>query len=258
MRAVLLSTALILGACSSPSIGAYPDEEGSVNLPPRRNAPSGDEDGGSSSPPAATAPSTFALTITLNGSGSVTSTPGGVTCDATSCKGTFPKGTAVTLVPTPKVGSSFSGWTGACTGTTSCAPVMNADVNLTAEFLSLAGTWSGTYTNTRDNNNCTFNNAGNLTTTITADATNLSTTAQVTGLELRFTQGCGLAGSTTGAAPASNITVAGTTMTGTWTFNVQNANGTLAFPFTATTSGKTMTGTWTCPTCKGSFTLTKQ
>jgi hypothetical protein len=135
---------------------------------------------------------------------------------------------------------------------------MNADVNVGAEFQTLDGNWSGTYTNTRQASNCTFNNAGNLNATLKSDAAALSTTASVTGLELRFIPSCDLAGSTTGNAPSSNVTMNGATLTGTWTFNVQGANGTLAFPFTATLAGNKLTGTWTCPTCKGSFTLTKQ
>ena len=35
------------------------------------------------------------------------------------------------------------------------------------------------------------------------------------------------------------------------------APGLLAYVITAKVTGKTMTGSWTCPTCTGSFTLTK-
>lgn len=263
MRALLtLAALLVLTACAPASIGSYPDEEGEVKLPRRSNSSSNDEDAGTNTTgdPGSSTPAKPTLTVTLagTGKGSIGSTPGGLTCDATTCKGTFPAGTAVTLLPTATAGSLFGGWKGACTGTASCAPVMNGDVNLTADFQTLDGNWSGTYTNTRDASGCTFTNAGNLTATLKTEAAALSTTASVTGLELRFIPSCELAGKTTGTAPASNITVNAGTMTGTWTFNVQNANGTLAFPFTATLAGDKLTGTWTCATCKGSFTLTKQ
>ncbi|MBX3214542.1 MAG: hypothetical protein KF850_21075, partial [Labilithrix sp.] len=162
------------------------------------------------------------------------------------------------LVPTPAAGSIFAGWGGACDGTNSCAAVLDKDVDVTADLESLAGTWSGTYTNTRQAFGCTFNNAGNMTITIAADGTTFSNTGSVTGLELRQTQSCSLVRTTTGTSPKEAITVAGNATSGTWTFNVQGASGSLAMPYTGTIAGKRLSGNWTCPTCVGSFTLTKQ
>jgi large repetitive protein len=45
------------------------------------------------------------------GSGAVTSSPAGVTCNP-HCTATFPSGTVVTLTATPAVGSVFAGWSG--------------------------------------------------------------------------------------------------------------------------------------------------
>ncbi len=70
------------------------------------------------------------------GSGTVTSTPAGVGCGAT-CSATFEDGTSVTLVAVPDASSSFSGWSGACTGTGSCALAMTADRSVTATFTPL-------------------------------------------------------------------------------------------------------------------------
>ncbi|MBX3204485.1 MAG: hypothetical protein KF764_05420 [Labilithrix sp.] len=258
---VTAAVAISVAACSPAPIGDYPDEQG-VKLPNRRNVDddaTDDEkpDDGTVAPPAANP--TFTLTVTLggDGAGAITSTPGGVTCQGKTCTGSFAPGTAVTLVPTPAAGSLFAGWGGACTGNNSCAPVVDKDLTVTADLESLAGTWSGTYTNTRQRENCTFNNAGNMTITIAADGTAFSNTGNVTGLELRQLPSCNLVRRETGTSPKEAITVAGNATSGTWTFNIPGV-GSLAMPYTGTVAGKKLSGGWTCPTCIGSFTLTKQ
>ncbi|CAN5867248.1 hypothetical protein BH18ACT6_BH18ACT6_10000 [soil metagenome] len=51
--------------------------------------------------------------------GTVTSSPTGINC-GTDCTEAYSNGTVVTLTATPAAGSTFAGWSGACTGT---APV---------------------------------------------------------------------------------------------------------------------------------------
>lgn len=68
-----------------------------------------------------------------NGAGTVSSSPPGVNCGGT-CSAGFAEGTQVTLTAAPDPGSTFSGWSGACTGTGSCALSMNADKAVTAAF----------------------------------------------------------------------------------------------------------------------------
>jgi len=250
---------LVLAACGAPSIDDNLATD-DVKLPDRTTVP--EQDGGTSSnvdSGTTTPPSTdVTVTVTLTGSGtgSVTSMPAGVTCTGTTCKGTFARGTQVTLQTAPAAGVVFTAWSGACTGTASCVATASADVTLSAELVSLAGTWAGTYTNTRVAVGCTFNNKGNLSTTMTTSAPAVAGTETITGLELRQIQGCSLVGSTTGAAPSEPVTITGNTLTGTWTFGVQGG-GKLAFPYTATVAGNTITGKWTCATCTGAFTLTK-
>ena len=253
------SLLLVLVACEPAPIGSYPETD-DIRLPNRQpqddDAPGG-SDGGNSAPSA----DTFTLTVTLTGAGTgnVTSTPGGVTCAGKTCTGTFASGTEVTLVAAPAAGSIFAGWGGACSGGMSCAPVLNADVAVTANLDTIAGTYSGTYTNTRQAFGCTFNNAGNLSITIAADGTAFSSTGTIDGLELRQPgNNCALVGKTTGTAPKEPATLDGNKATGTWTFNVQGAGGTLPFPYTGTIAGNKLSGSWTCATCVGSFTLTKQ
>jgi hypothetical protein len=262
MRSLATALALVmLAACAAPSIDDNLDTGGDLKLPDRTTPPP--IDGGSTStgdssttPPP---PTNVNVTVTLTGSGTgtVTSMPAGLTCTGTTCKGSFARGTKVTLQAAPGAGVVFTAWSGACTGTASCVATADADVAASAELVSLDGTWAGTYTNTRMAVGCTFDNKGNLSTTMKTTGAAVAGTESITGLELRQIQGCAVVGSTTGAAPSAPVTVAGTTLTGTWTFAVQGAGGTLAFPYTATVSSKTITGKWTCATCTGGFTLTK-
>ncbi len=71
--------------------------------------------------------------LTGNGSGTVTSSPAGISCGAT-CVAGFPGGTAVVLTATASPGSSFAGWSGDCAGTGACNVVMSSARNVTANF----------------------------------------------------------------------------------------------------------------------------
>lgn len=67
---------------------------------------------------------TIAVSRSGSGSGTVTSSPSGITC-GTSCSHGYPYGTSVTLTANAAKGSRFSGWSGACTGTGGCALTTN-------------------------------------------------------------------------------------------------------------------------------------
>lgn len=81
------------------------------------------------------APEEFALTVSLagTGSGTVTSSPGSINCGI-ACSGAFAAGTEVTLTATPASGSTFGGWSGACTGTGACKVTMSQARSVTATF----------------------------------------------------------------------------------------------------------------------------
>ena len=67
------------------------------------------------------------------GSGTVTSSPSGINCGST-CTANYASGTSVTLTAAPASGSTFAGWSGACTGTGTCTVSMTAARNVTATF----------------------------------------------------------------------------------------------------------------------------
>jgi Fe-S cluster biogenesis protein NfuA len=77
----------------------------------------------------------FTLTIAKagGGSGTVTSSAGGINC-GTTCAADFDSGTSVALTATPAENSTFAGWSGACSGTGSCTVTIDAAKTVTATF----------------------------------------------------------------------------------------------------------------------------
>jgi len=138
-------------------------------------------------------PATFALTnnpvsVTVvrdgNGSGSVSSTPSGISCGAT-CTAPFAYNGAVTLTATPDSGSHISSWSGGgCSGTSASCTINNltASTTVTVTFtldaptltLSSSGTGSGTFSctvNDGPSGACasTYNNGDAVVITASAD-----------------------------------------------------------------------------------------
>ena len=81
---------------------------------------------------------TLSVTEAGTGSGSVTSSPSGITCPST-CSASFASGTGVTLTAKASTGSTFAGWSGACSGTGTCSVTMTAAKAVTATFNSSGG-----------------------------------------------------------------------------------------------------------------------
>ncbi len=86
------------------------------------------------------APSVFSLSVSKVGSGTVTSSPVGISCGST-CSANFSSGTNVVLTATPDTGYSFASWGGACSGTASpCTVTMNAAKTVSASFSAIGNT----------------------------------------------------------------------------------------------------------------------
>ena len=102
---------------------------------------------------------TYKLAVSLSGSGTVTSTDGFINCPGT-CSHIYPGQTTVTLNATPAAGWTFSGWSGACTGTGSCNLSMSQNQSVTATFaqntyqLSVTTSGNGAVTSTDGFINC--------------------------------------------------------------------------------------------------------
>jgi Divergent InlB B-repeat domain len=78
----------------------------------------------------------YTLTVSKGGTGagSVSSSPGGISCGAT-CSASYDHGTVVTLTATADAGSTFTGWSGeGCSGTGTCTVTMTQARSVTATF----------------------------------------------------------------------------------------------------------------------------
>jgi hypothetical protein len=91
-----------------------------------------------------TSPDHFTLTISKSGTGNgtVTSSPAGINCGG-DCTEDFKVGTKITLKAKADTNSTFTGWSGGgCSGTGTCAVIMNADIAVTAAFAAKTPTIS--------------------------------------------------------------------------------------------------------------------
>ncbi len=78
---------------------------------------------------------TFVLSVSKTGTGAgiITSAPAGIDCGLT-CAAAYNYNTPVTLTAAPDSGSTFIGWSGACSGAGACQVTMDAAKSVTAEF----------------------------------------------------------------------------------------------------------------------------
>ncbi len=101
---------------------------------------------------------TLSVTIAGDGTGTVISVPAGIDVASGTETADFAAGTEVELTATATGGSTFTGWTGDCTGTGTCSVTLDDDVSVTATFaapvvtgpfevtLNAAGSGEGTVT----------------------------------------------------------------------------------------------------------------
>lgn len=117
------------------------------------------------------------VTVSINGSGSVRSTPAGIDCGPT-CEAVLPAGTNLTLTPTPAAGWTFQGFGGpVCHGSGPCAFTVSTDATVYVTFaqqpppppgthqlrLAFAGAGAGRVTSTPAAVDCTATCAAPLT-----------------------------------------------------------------------------------------------
>jgi len=78
---------------------------------------------------------TYTLSVSKagNGSGTITSSPAGINCGV-DCQEDYEDNTVVTLTAVPDGNSTFSGWSGACSGVGACQITIDAAKSVTATF----------------------------------------------------------------------------------------------------------------------------
>ena len=119
----LIALWMLASACGNQATPTHPSQ--TQEIPAGGLDASGSGSGG-----------TFTLQVTKNGAGSgtVTSSPSGISC-GTACSRSFSRGATVTLTAVPASGSVFAGWSGGgCTGTGSCTVQINSNMTVTAAF----------------------------------------------------------------------------------------------------------------------------
>lgn len=87
-------------------------------------------------------PTLHNLTVTLagNGEGMVSSDPAGINCSTSGgsdCSIVLTDGSVITLTATADTSSTFSGWSGACTGMDECAITIAENTSVTATFTEI-------------------------------------------------------------------------------------------------------------------------
>ncbi len=206
---------------------------------------------------------TYALTVGKSGTGSgtVTSSPAGINCGS-DCAENYTSGTSVTLTAAAATGSTFAGWSGACSGTGTCTVSMTAARSVTATFNSVSyalsvskgGLGTGTVTSSPAGiscgSTCSANYASGTSVTLTAAAAAGSTFAGWSGA-CSGTGNCTVSMSAARSVTAT-FDVARTTSVGnigmslrtSWGSTEALASVTVRDGTGAPVSGATVTGAW--------------
>ena len=160
----------------------------------------------------------FNLTVTKagTGTGTVTSAPSGISCGST-CVASFVSDTTVILSASAGSGSTFSGWSGACSGTGTCTVGMSANRSVTATFIpttftltvTKSGTGAGTVSSTPAGISC----GGTCAAAFIADSTVALSQTPAAGSTF-----IGWSGSCSGTGACSVLMSQARSVTATYTF----------------------------------------
>jgi phospholipase C len=166
------------------------------------------------------------LTVALVGVGTVSSNPAGINCSpttTTTCTASFALNTQVTLTEAPATSFSFGGWTGSCSGNSTCSLTLTAATNVGADFtggipltVATAGGGSGTVTSSPAGINCATPSTGTCT-------ANFSPNTPVTLTETPATNNtfASWSGACTGTAACSVTVTAASSVTATFGGSIQ-------------------------------------
>lgn len=109
-------------------------------------------------------PTKKTLSVTVNGSGSVSDNTGSI-CSSGTCSKDYPTGTTVSLTANPASGWTLSSWGGDCAGQPNpCSGMMDVDRNVTANFAVIPGTGiTGSITCNGQSGSCNISVGGSAT-----------------------------------------------------------------------------------------------
>lgn len=120
---ILLGLALLITACSDGGNDTISSASAATPTPAPTPVPP---------------PTRFTLAVAKTGSGTITSSPGGIAC-GTTCSNSYVGNTNVILTAVPVSGNTFSGWSGACAGAaTTCVLPMTVNRSVSGAFAPVA------------------------------------------------------------------------------------------------------------------------
>ncbi|MBS2012441.1 MAG: L,D-transpeptidase family protein [Deltaproteobacteria bacterium] len=138
---------LVLAACSGDPGTKVPDEVAPPPAPPAGSSGDpGSSSGTPSTPSTPSNPTTPRLTVSVEGTGRVLSTPAGIDCPGT-CSTTFPPGTKVSLFAAAAEGWKLEAWSGDCAetpapgGGSACVLTMARESKVTSKLALLDVRW---------------------------------------------------------------------------------------------------------------------
>jgi Divergent InlB B-repeat domain len=199
-----------------------------------------------------TSATTFALTVSVTGNGTVAGSS--ISCTSaggSSCSAEVSAGTTVALTAQPNSGATFNGWGGACAGTSlSCSVTMSSAKSVTASFSGSSGTASqfplgvsvtgnGTVTGGgiscgSGETTCTVNESAGATVTLTATPDSGAS----------FTS---WGGACSGSSTTCTVTMnAAKSVTATFTGGTTSGTGTVSLTVTVTGPGSVSGGGIQC------------
>ncbi|MUH52218.1 MAG: hypothetical protein F2789_13520, partial [Actinobacteria bacterium] len=212
-------------------------------------------------------PTSKVLSVSTTGTGTVTSNIGGVNCGAT-CQVAYEPASTVVLTATPGNGQSFMGWSGDCSGISTCTVPMGGNHlvgaafgTATSKLLSVAfsGTGTGTITSSTGGIQCVANPAPVITSfTPTSGAAGTAVTITGTGIAAATSVGFNGIVAAYSVASVNSITAVVPTGATTGSISVATAGGEAlsagSFTISGITSGTTRQPiSRLTPRCQGTF-----
>lgn len=183
---------------------------------------------------------TLTLTKFGTGAGSLFANPAGLSYDA---------GTSVTVTATAAAGSSFTGWGGACAGVGACVVVMSDNETVTATFVngetfSTSSAFGGGMSSVSDPSppGCNYSVSVSFP-AMTFVITSGGTTGSANSTILITGSGSACTGLPFGEVATGNLTVNGSTISGTLTHPSSSGGNDETLTINATRSGNSITGT---------------
>jgi hypothetical protein len=163
----------------------------------------------------------YTLTVKEVGQGTVTSADGEIDCinGSGTCSAVYASGSSVSLTGKAASGSTFSGWSGACSGSNPCSLVMNSSLSATATFtaptytLAVNESGQGTVTSADGKINCS--NGSGTCSAVYASGSSVT----LTGTAASGWTFSGWSGACSGGNPCSLVMNSSLTATATFTAN---------------------------------------